>query len=728
MVCFTPHDPYARGRLQERPSRVGAGPEEARARAANLLRDIAEQSTELIAALDTDYRLITFNRAFRADFVELFGVEPELGMDFRDILGHRPVERGNLVEAWDRALSGEEFAMVTAVGDPGRARRVYELSFRSLRDPAGRLVGASHLARDVTARVEAGAEVERLHTELEDRILDRTAQLEQRRAAAALEQARLRAVLDILPVGVWIADAQGRLVQTNQAGRSIWGEGVRMSETPSEYGHDFRAWWPDGRRITSEEWGLARALKRGEVSIAEEIRIETVDGRRKTILNYALPIRDEEERIVGGVVVNVDITGRKAEERRQELLAAAGAVLSSPLELESRLTRLVGLVVERLADIAIIDLLDADGNPRRVEVGFADPSMEEAARRLRSYPQDVAFWPGTLRAVRRGEPVVVAEVPEDDPTSAIPEPRHAAFAAGLGVRSILVVPLKAEGQVTGALTLLSLDRVRRYGPVEVETATELADRVALALENVRLFQEARKAVREREDVVALVSHDLRNPLHTIQMATRLLEEEGLGEAERETQRAVILRATARMERLIEDLLAVTRMGAGTYRIEPAPVDPGALVDEAVEMAAAEARPRGVAVEREVPRGLPPVDADRHRILQVFSNLLSNAVRFTPEGGRVRIRARREGASVRFAVVDSGPGVDPEERDSIFDRFWQGARSADGGAGLGLSIARGIVEAHGGTIRLLEDHERDGDGSGATFVFDLPTADGADPPV
>jgi len=261
---------------------------------------------------------------------------------------------------------------------------------------------------------------------------------------------------------------------------------------------------------------------------------------------------------------------------------------------------------------------------------------------------------------------------------------------------------------------------RRYEREDLRFAEDLARRIALALDNVRLYREAEAAARLRDEVVAIVSHDLRNPLGVVTFSSDVLLRSWAECPERAGERRQlegIAQAAERMRRLILDLLDVARVDAGSLPVEPAPCPAGPLAAHALELDAALAEERGVTVRSLVPDDAPLVLADRERILQVLSNLLGNAVRFTPPGGAITLRADACEREVRFALEDTGPGIPPDDLPHVFDRFWRGQRSSRSGAGLGLAIARGIVEAHGGRI-----WAESVPGEGSTFYFTLPRAD------
>lgn len=235
------------------------------------------------------------------------------------------------------------------------------------------------------------------------------------------------------------------------------------------------------------------------------------------------------------------------------------------------------------------------------------------------------------------------------------------------------------------------------------------------------LEEAEQAVRTRDELMAVVSHDLRNPLNTIVMAAGALELD-LPPSARAEQVSIIKRASENMTRLIADLLDVSAIESGRFRVDPEVVELEELLQEAVALLGGHARQKGVRLTCEVASGVPPARADRHRLMQVLGNLVGNAVKFTPRHGRITVsaqagQARTEGMVV-VSVTDTGPGIEPAHLPHIFDRFWHTRSKRGGGAGLGLAISRGIVEAHGGALWASSEP-----GAGACFQFTLPVAAG-----
>jgi signal transduction histidine kinase/CheY-like chemotaxis protein len=285
--------------------------------------------------------------------------------------------------------------------------------------------------------------------------------------------------------------------------------------------------------------------------------------------------------------------------------------------------------------------------------------------------------------------------------------------------TILVDLLGRTGKKLGSIQLWDKKDGQEFDEADKAILTQLAQLAAVALENARLFRAAKDATRARDDLVAIVSHDLRNPVHTIHMAASFLLEIAPTNDRRvqaRRQLEVIQRSATRANRLIQDLLDVARIQAGGLAVDPVAVDVHSLVNEAMEAATPLANAAQIRVIADTTTELPSVASDRERVLQVFANLIGNAIKFTPRGGEIRILSSLENGEVRFTVADTGPGIPAEHLDHVFDRYWQAKSTAKLGAGLGLSIAKGIVEAHGGRIWV-----ESSPGSGAEFNFTLPLA-------
>ena len=242
-------------------------------------------------------------------------------------------------------------------------------------------------------------------------------------------------------------------------------------------------------------------------------------------------------------------------------------------------------------------------------------------------------------------------------------------------------------------------------------------RAAFAVENARAYAMARRANRAREEVLAIVSHDLRNPLSAIAMCSRvLMETPPESEAERRSLLETISQSTELTNRLIEDLLDVSMIEAGRLSIETRPEEVAPIIEYVVQMFSTLARERSIDLYEDVSPSLPPVMCDAGRIVQALSNLVGNALKFTDAGGRVTVSAEAHEKGVIASVSDTGAGIPAEHLSLIFERYWQSPGKARiRGSGLGLAIAKGIVEAHGGRMSVESTP-----GKGSTFSFTLRT--------
>jgi signal transduction histidine kinase len=409
-----------------------------------------------------------------------------------------------------------------------------------------------------------------------------------------------------------------------------------------------------------------------------------------------------------------------AERRRSFLYQAMTTLFTHPPDPQGMYTLLAHLAVPDMADWCLVDALEQEAWVHRVAASCLDPTQEQRARALPQRQELRADAPiGLLRVLRTGEPELVPAVTDSLLRAAAAEPHHPALLTLLQARSYMIVPLRARGNTLGAVTFVASNSGRRYGPEDLALAEDLCQRASLAIDNARLFGESRRATRAREDLLAVVSHDLRNPLSVVQLGAALLlrERPGVPRDEHVVKHAARMRDAAdRALRLISDLLDWGRLEArGRLPLELGVEQTPALVTDAVESVRALAEANGLELTLELPEALPQVQCDRTRVLQVLGNLLGNAVKFTQRGGHVTAGARVQGSEVCFHVSDTGKGIPPEQLPYIFDRYWQAKDSASRGAGLGLAIAKGLVEAHGGRIWAESTA-----GQGSTFFFSLPT--------
>ena len=415
--------------------------------------------------------------------------------------------------------------------------------------------------------------------------------------------------------------------------------------------------------------------------------------------------------------ISVDVTPIKHAEHVQHFLAEATTALTASLEYRETVATFARVAVRELADLCVVDTVDEQTVAMLTAAGLG-PEDEAVARalELRS-PLDPDKPCAVAMVSRSGRALLQPDVAD---------PRWLGEALGaaepdalrsIGAVSCMIVPLRARGRAVAVATLVSAGSGRRFGGADLALAEELATRAALVVDNARLFEEAQSASRARDEMLAVVSHDLRNPLSSIALGAERLRSSPLDEGLARVV-DVIYRASKRMERLVGDLVDFEQIELKRLRIEKRIQPAAALVLEAVELLDSIAKEKSVRLEADV-SVVADVFCDRERMLQVFSNIVGNAIKFSPEGRSVKVLGRRVDGMVRFTVIDSGPGLPQDQLAHVFERFWQGTGSKPTGLGLGLAIAKGIVEAHGGSIGAESEL-----GKGCTFFFTLPVAERA----
>ena len=528
--------------------------------------------------------------------------------------------------------------------------------------------------------------------------------------------AALAAIVDIAADAIIALDDNFRIVRFNKGAEQTfgWAESEMLGQpldrllpmaSRAVHRGDVRTFAEGGieSRRMADRREIAGIRRNGDQFPAEaSIARATIDGER----TFMVTLRDVSE--------------RRRNEERQKLLATAGWVLAASLDVESTMATIAELPVPLLGDWSLLELLTADGQVRRAAASHMDPKRHDESSGLVSRTAEPLD--ADLAATSSGR---VAHEAEAQRISDVTSWLSANFrdsvtrerAASLGASAVLIVPLRAGGRAIGALHLVRIRPGASHSIEEVHVADQFAGLAALALENARLYQESRRAVRERDDMLAIVSHDLRNPVNAIVMLTGavLSREPGDERPLMEREDVEAIRGAARQaDGLIQDLQDVSRIANSRLRVERRPVFLSELVKESADIFEPVMEDAVLRFVRRIDEDLPPVQADRHRLQQVLSNLLGNAVRFTPHGGEIEITAVRNDNCVRVGVRDTGPGVSAGDAPRLFERHWQAPRLLRAGSGLGLFIAKGIVEAHGGEIGV--DSEL---GKGSEFWFTVP---------
>ncbi|HET9684771.1 MAG TPA: PAS domain-containing sensor histidine kinase [Gemmatimonadaceae bacterium] len=525
----------------------------------------------------------------------------------------------------------------------------------------------------------------------------------------------LAGILDLATDAIVTVDEQHRIVHFNRGASTIFGytaeevSGAPLSMLIPEQLRDLHvhhmlqfAQSADVSRRTSAHQQIYGRRRNGEEFPVEASISKLRVGRRVLFTAWMQ-----------------DVTERRRAEEAQEFLSSVGVALSASLEYQETLAQATRLAVPILGDTCIVDIYHEDGT-REVTVADADPAAEDLARVMRTRYPPLFESPAFAEARRARQPTFLPDLDEASISEMAVDEEHRRMIARIGWRSAMFVPLYAREHALGVITCFS--RTRRPDRQDFALAIELARRAALAIDNALLYDRARQATQARDEVLGIVSHDLRNPIATITMcAGALLDPVPAPPEGVRTMAEAIRHSAAWAEGIISDLLDVTTLEAGRLSLHRAPVPAAQLLETAREqflpLATEGAHVFKVVADDE----LPMVDVDAMRVQQALLNLLGNAAKFTPAGGHVTLfaHADEEHGVVEFSVADTGIGISEADLPNIFDRFWQVHRTRRGGAGLGLAIARGIVESHGGSMRVESEP-----GVGSTFSFTLPVATNA----
>jgi signal transduction histidine kinase/PAS domain-containing protein len=708
-----------RAELLKRERTVRSEAEAERAR----LHDMLMQAPACIALLRGPQHVYTLSNP---PHDALLGKRNLLGKPLREAVPE--AESQGFLAILDRVYStgepfvGRELPLKVRQADGSWREVLMDFTFQATRDAQGAIDGVACFAFDITASVRARQQAEALTAELkrgEERY--RTFVRQSSEGIFRIETTQ--------PVSISLSEdeqvdamlSQGYVAECNDAMAHMYGlpgaaslVGARMEqfvvrEDPRNIAY-LRSFVRNGYRV--------------EHSVSHEV---DPNGNPKVIVNNLIGVV-KDGYLVAAWGVQRDITEqRRAEEARERaeknarFLAEASAVLASSLDYEATLRNVARLAVPALADWCLVDLMQPDGTFQRVEVATATPEDAELARQAQSFglmPEGDAQHP-RIQALLRGEALLIEHfVPEpglptaQGETAARPQPSQQAF-------SLIAVPLVVRGRVLGAISFFNARSGRRYTAADLTQLEELARRVALSVENARLYREAQDAIRLRDEFLSIASHELKTPLTPLSLKLQMLGREMRKQPDSPLRRSVEdyvatgARQVKKLSELVSDLLDVTRISGGKLRLEFEDVDLATLVREVVARHEPEAARLGSSLALDV-QGTVVGRWDRLRLEQVITNLVDNAIKYGA-GKPVQVQVQVSDSRAVLCVRDEGIGIAPEYLPRIFGRFERAVSERHyGGLGLGLYITRTIVEAMGGHIDV---ESRPGEGS--LFTVELP---------
>ncbi|MBH8578203.1 GAF domain-containing protein [Nostocaceae cyanobacterium CENA369] len=564
---------------------------------------------------------------------------------------------------------------------------------------------------DITERKQAEQERERL---LERERIART-QVE-------VAQRQLTALFETSPIGIGLLDTNQRFIAINEALAQI--NGLTREQ---HFGRSIPEIFGQFDSKLVEVFHHIYTTGNPFISSSFAINVPGRSDRSPGYYNvYYLPTTNANHRVEDVLVYVVDVTEQVRLERGQSFLASASAVLASSLDYQITLERLAQLAVSELADWCTIHIVEEDGSIEQIAVAHTDPAKLQWAQQIRQkYPLDPNAPRGAALTLRTGQSDFLADIPEELLVQAARDPEHLEILRQVGFKSIMTVPLKTQTQILGVITFVSAESGLRYDQIDLQLAEELAHRASLAMENAQLYRvaqhdraKAEAANRVKDEFLAVLSHELRSPLNPILGWTKMLRSRRLDSTKAEQALETIERNAKLQAELIEDLLDVSRILQGKMTLNVAPVNLAATIQAATETVRLAAETKNIHIQTRLNPIYGTVFGDANRLQQVVWNLVSNAVKFTPSGGRVEVELKQGGMYAEIQVKDTGIGINPEFLPHVFEYFQQEDATTTrkfGGLGLGLAIVRHLTELHGGTVQV----DSPGQNLGTIFTVLLP---------
>ncbi len=534
-------------------------------------------------------------------------------------------------------------------------------------------------------------------------------------AALRASEAKFAGILEIAADAIISVDEQQRILHFNRGAELTFGYAAtemlgeplsRLLPARFRPGHETHVRAFGQARETSRQMGERReifALRRDGSEFPAEASISKL-ARAGGPSIFTVLLRDVSER------------HERDEGRRQ--LATAVAKLGETLDVDSTEQSIAQLALPWLGDGAILDVLTGTDQLRRVVPVTGDAGLDAALAEVARFSIDLDSPSRVVDVLRRGRTELVGTVDDEWIEAHSADDAEIARMRALRMDSVILLPLIAREHVLGVLKIFRRPGRPTFTENDRRLAEELALRAAFALDNARLYATARQATHERDHALGVVSHDLRNPISAIGMSARaLLGSIAPGDTTKRELVQNIMASQDLTQRMIRDLLDVASIQMGRLSVERRTEALRPILDRAMALFVREAEERDIALTLQAEPALPDVSGDPERLLQVLSNLVANALRFTERGGRVTVGARRAGDEVEVSVADTGAGIPTANMPRIFERYWTVRGNAPkGGTGLGLAIARSIVEAHGG--RIWAESEV---GKGSTFRFTVRVA-------
>jgi signal transduction histidine kinase/ActR/RegA family two-component response regulator len=452
------------------------------------------------------------------------------------------------------------------------------------------------------------------------------------------------------------------------------------------------------------------------------MEVRLLDRRQRSYhwhLIRTVSVKDTAGQVVRWFGTSTDIQEQKRAEQSARFLAEASAELAGVVDYESTLQKIANLAVPYFADWSAVDIVNSDGSLRRLAVAHQDPKKIAVVQELmRDYPPDPRSPVGAFAVIRTGKPELVGEISDELLVREAKDDRHLRLIRSLGLKSYICVPLIASAETIGVLTFVTAESGRTYSADDLALSVELANRAGVAVENTRLYQALRDADRRKDEFLATLAHELRNPLAPLRNALQIMKIPLVDAEAVQRSHEIMERQVQQLVRLVDDLLDVSRVMRGKIDLRIERIELAAVVARAIETVQSLIDDHQHDLTVRLPTESLPLDADPVRLTQVIGNLLANAAKYTEPGGRICLTAERDEKKAVLRIKDNGIGIAPHMLPRIFDLFVQADQTAarsQGGLGIGLTLVKNLVEMHNGTVEVRSE----GLGRGSEFTVRLP---------
>lgn len=474
---------------------------------------------------------------------------------------------------------------------------------------------------------------------------------------------------------------------------------------------------PNDKARVREEVQIA--LKKKE-DYSSQFRVIFPDKSIRWLMTKAKLYLDKKQKPTRMVGITIDVTDEKQTESYRQFFAEASKILSFSLDYQTTLNNIAQIAIPTFGDWCSVDMLQSDGSIKLVALAHKDPKKVSWAKKLREQnPSNINDKQGAALAIKTGKSQFYPVIDYKALEKTLKNKKSLELAKKLGLKSVMIIPIFSAHSPIGAISFVTDESSRTYTTEDLSMAEELAERASLAIDNARLFRSEERAVAAREEFISIASHELKTPITSIKAFTQILKQKLRGKVEPDTLK-MLDRTEGQIERLItliRELLDITKIQAGKLSFSEEYLDLFRLVTEIVNDFQLINKSHEISLEGS---GTYNVLGDKDRLGQVINNLISNAIKYSPNKKKIVITLTSDKNSVTVQVQDFGIGIDKASLPRVFERFFRGSNSESGSLsslGLGLYISAEIIRRHHGQIWVQSKK-----GQGSTFFFQLPLAE------